>query len=63
VPCIEPAIGGDRDDAGDLAPLAHPLQQRCRTAAGPGGAGPLPKAMSGFVEEEECAPFAAGLLF
>ena len=63
VPGIEPAIGGNRDDAGDLAPLAHPLQQRCRTAAGPGGAGPLSKAMSGFVEEKECAPFAAGLLF
>jgi hypothetical protein len=62
-PYIEPAIGGDRDDAGDLAPLADAPQQRCRTAAGPGGARPLPEAMAGFVEEEECAPFAASLLF
>jgi hypothetical protein len=63
VPRVEPAVGGDRDDAGDLAPLADAPQQWRRAAAGPGGARPLAKAMAGFVEEEQRAPFAAGLLF
>ena len=63
VPRIEPAVRGDCDDAGDLAPLAHAPQQRRRPAAGPGGARPLAEAMSGFIEEDERAPLAAGLLF
>ena len=63
VPRVEPTIWGDRDDAGDLAPLADAPQQWRRAAAGPGGARPLPEAMSGLVQEEQRAPFAAGLLF
>lgn len=63
VPCVESAVRGNRDDAGDLAPLAHATQQRCRTAAGPGGARPLAEAMSGFIKEDQRASFAVGLLF
>lgn len=63
VSCIEATVGGDRDDAGDLAPFAHAAQQRRRAAAGPGGTRPLPEAMAGLIEEEQRAPFAAGLLF
>jgi hypothetical protein len=63
VPRVEPTVGGDRDDAGDLAPLAHAPQQRRRTAARPGGARPLAEAMSGLIKEDECTPLAAGPLF
>jgi hypothetical protein len=54
---------GDRDDAGDLAALAQPLQHRGQPAPRPGGAGPGAEAMAGLVEKEDGAALAAGLLF
>jgi hypothetical protein len=60
---IQSPCRGDRDDAGDLAPLAQARQDRGHPAPGPGGARPGAEAMAGLVEEEEGAPLAAGLLF
>jgi hypothetical protein len=60
---IQSPCGRDGDDAGDLASLAQPLQHWGHPAPRPGGARPGAEAMTGLVEEEDGAPFAAGLLF
>jgi hypothetical protein len=63
MPRMQPAIGRDRDDAGDLAPLAHPPQHRRHPAPSPGRARPLAEAMAGLVEEQQGASLTAGLPF
>jgi hypothetical protein len=60
---IQAPCGRDRDDAGDLAPLAQARQGRGQPAPCPGGARPGAEAMAGLVEKEDGAPLAAGLLF
>jgi hypothetical protein len=60
---IQSSCGRDRDDAGDLASLAQPPQNRGHPAPRPGGARSGAEAMAGLVEEEDGAPLAAGLLF
>ena len=63
VPGIELSGRGDRDDAGDLAPLAQAFQHRGHPASRPGGAGPGSEAVPGFVEEDDPTPRAASRLF
>jgi hypothetical protein len=60
---IQSPCGRDRDDAGDLAPLAQARQDRGQPAPCPGGARPGAEAMAGLVEKEDGAALAARLLF
>jgi hypothetical protein len=63
MPGVQPPRRGHRDHAGHLASLAQPPQHRGRTAPRPSRPWTGSEAVSGFIQEDDGAPLAAGPLF